>query len=129
MVPTEILRGDQSREENRRYNAQLMDTSKVAAATVALRRLGYAVVIHTTGTVVRNIGEDTPAAEALELDDVIVAVDGEPVDVLDELRDLLQVGGPGAAHTAHGRAAAPGATSASTCRSPRSRPTTTRPAP
>ena len=99
VVPTELLRGDQSREENRRYNAQLMDTSKLAAATVALRRLDYEVVIHTSGTVVRNIGEDTPAAGALELDDVIVAVDGEPVDVMGELRDLLQVGGPGAAHT------------------------------
>lgn len=98
VVPEERVRGDRSAEENRRYNAQLMDTSKLVAITVALRYLGHDVPIRTSGTVVRQIVEDSPAAGALALDDVIVAVDGEPVDQPDEVGTLLQPGGPGAEH-------------------------------
>jgi PDZ domain-containing protein len=98
VFPEKVIRGDQSRTENLRYNAQLMDTSKLTAETVALQRLGHAVTILTSGTVVRQIGKGTPAAKQLKTDDVIVAVDGEPVDHFDELRTLLQVGGPGATH-------------------------------
>ena len=46
----------------------------------------------TTGTVVRGIAEGSPAAEVLELDDVIVAVDGEPVDEPDEVGDAPPAG-------------------------------------
>lgn len=98
LVASDVLRGGQSREENARYNAQLMDVSKVAAQTAALRRIGYDVPITTSGTVVRRIFPGTPAESVLQLDDVVVAVDGEPVDRLEELGDLLQVGGVGAGH-------------------------------
>lgn len=98
VVPEEVIRGDRSDDEARRYNAQLMDTSKLVAIAVALEHLGHDVQVRTTGTVVRRIAEGSPAAGVLELDDVIVAVDGEPVDQPEELRDLLQRGGPGAAH-------------------------------
>ncbi|HEY9556900.1 MAG TPA: S16 family serine protease [Acidimicrobiales bacterium] len=96
--PEEVIRGGRSVEENRRYNAQLMDASKQVASTVALRHLGYEVTIRTSGTIVRQIVEDAPAADVLELDDVVVAVDGEPVDEPDEMGEALQVGGPGATH-------------------------------
>jgi PDZ domain-containing protein len=99
VVPTKALRGDRSRSESLRYNAQLMDTSKLTAETVALRRLGQPVTIVTSGTVVRAMAKDSPAAKSLRLDDVIVAVDKEPVDHFDELRSLLQTGGPGATHS------------------------------
>lgn len=98
VLPKERVQGDRSEDENRRYNAQLMDTSKLTAVAVALEFLGEEVVIRTTGTVVRTIVEGTPAAERLELDDVVVAVDGEPVDEPDELGRALQNGGPGAEH-------------------------------
>ena len=99
VFPEEVIRGDRDAEENRRYNAQLMDTSKLVAVAVALRHLGYeGVAVHTSGAVVRQIGEGSPAAAVLELDDVIVAVDGQPVDEPDEVGRLLQPGGPGAAH-------------------------------
>ena len=55
--------------------------------------------ITTTGAIVRAIAEGSPAEDVLELDDVIVAVDGEPVDEIGEVGDLLQPGGPGATHT------------------------------
>jgi PDZ domain-containing protein len=99
VLPEERVRGDRSPEESRRYNAQLMDTSKLVAITVALRTLGHQVTIHTTGTIVREILDGSPAARALEIDDVIVAVDGQPVDEPEEVGALLQTGGPGAAHT------------------------------
>ncbi|HJR26298.1 MAG TPA: S16 family serine protease, partial [Acidimicrobiales bacterium] len=90
--------GGQSRAERVRYNAVLMDVSKVHAITVALRHLGYPVTLITNGTVVRSFVEDSPAEGVLQLDDVIVAVDGSPVERQESLRDLLQVGGTGAAH-------------------------------
>lgn len=99
VLSEKAVRGGRSEDENRRYNAQLMDTSKQTAIAVALDFLGEEVDIRTTGTVVRGIAEGSPAAAVLVLDDVIVAVDGEPVDVPDEIGDLLQPEGPGAAHT------------------------------
>src|SRR5690606_26307522 len=77
VFPREVIEGDRDAEENRRYNAELMDVSKLTATTVALRTLGYEVTLHTSGTVVRRMAEGSPAAEVLQLDDVIVAVDGE----------------------------------------------------
>lgn len=97
--PEDVVRGDRSEAENRRYNTQQMDTSKLMAIAVALHFLGEEVDIRTTGTVVRGLATGSPAAAVLVLDDVIVAVDGEPVDVPDEIGDLLQPGGPGAVHT------------------------------
>jgi PDZ domain-containing protein len=98
VYPRDVLFGGRSTAENRRYNAQLMDTSKAVAITVALERLGYTVPIRTTGTVVRVIHPDTPASKVLEVDDVIVAVDGEPVDSPGEIGSLLAPGGVGAEH-------------------------------
>jgi PDZ domain-containing protein len=99
VLPLEAVRGGRSDDENDRYNAQLMDTSKLIAVAVALERLGHDVDVKTTGSVVRGFAEGTPAESALKLDDVIVAVDGQPVDEPDEVGRLLQPGGPGTAHT------------------------------
>jgi PDZ domain-containing protein len=91
--------GGQSREERIRYNAGLMGDSKIHAIYVALRYLGYPVELVTSGMVVRQFVEGSPAERVLQLDDVIVAVDGSPVDGRDALSALLQVGGPTASHT------------------------------
>lgn len=99
VVPEERVRGDRSATENRRYNAELMNGSKLIAITVALEQLGYDVPVQTTGTIVRRIVADSPAEGRLQLDDVIVAVDGQPVDQPGEIGSLLQVGGPGREHT------------------------------
>lgn len=98
VVPEERVRGDRSAEESRRYNAQLMDNSKLVAITVALEHLGHEVPIRTTGAVVRQIVEGSPAEGSLQIDDVIVAVDGQPVDQPGEIGTLLQSDGPGAQH-------------------------------
>ncbi len=99
--PRTRVRGDRSEAENRRYNAQLMDTSKLVAIAVALDHLGHDVAIHTSGTVVRQIVEGSPAAGALQIDDVIVAVDGEPVDQPDEIGDAPASGRSRCAARAH----------------------------
>ena len=99
VLPEDHVRGSRSAAENRRYNAQLMDTSKLTAVAVAQEYLGEVVRITTSGTIVRKIYDASPAAAVLELDDVIVAVDEEPVDEPDELGIVLQRGGPGATHT------------------------------
>ncbi len=99
VLPKERVQGDRSAAENRRYNAQLMDTSKLVAITVALEHLGYEVPILTTGTVVREIIAGSPADGPLKLDDVIIEVDGHPVDRPGAIGTLLQPGGPGALHT------------------------------
>ena len=98
VLPEDRVRGGRSSDENRRYNAQLMDTSKLVAITVALEYLGYTVPIRTTGTVVRQIVEGSPAEGVLQLDDVIVQVDGQPVNAPNRIGPLLQPGGPGASH-------------------------------
>src|SRR3546814_19100245 len=60
--PEEVIRGGRSVEENRRYNAQLLDASKQVASTVALRHHGYEVTIRTSGTNLRPNVEEEPAA-------------------------------------------------------------------
>lgn len=99
VLPEERVRGDRSAAENRRYNVELMNGSKLTAITVALEQLGYDVPVRTTGTIVRRIVADSPAEGRLQLDDVIVAVDGQPVDEPEEVGALLQGGGPGGEHT------------------------------
>lgn len=95
----DAITGGRSGDENRRYNAELMATSQAVATAVALRHLGYDVPARSTGTIVRAIQPGTPAEEVLELDDVIVAVDGQPVDHPGRISELLAVGGVGAEHS------------------------------
>jgi PDZ domain-containing protein len=97
--PADRVRGGRSEAENRRYNAQLMDTSKVIAIAVALERLGEDVDITTDGAIVRGAAEGSPADGVLHDGDVILAVDGQAVDEPGEVGELLQPGGPGARHT------------------------------
>jgi PDZ domain-containing protein len=99
VLPEDRVRGDRSEAENRRFNAQLMDNSKLVAIAVALEQLGEDVEITTTGGVVEATVPGFPAEAVLQVDDVIVAVDGDEVDVPGEAGELLQVGGPGTPHT------------------------------
>jgi len=90
--------GGQSRGERTCVNAQLMDTSKLAAEMVALRYLKLPVTVATSGSAVIGVYRDAPAFGHVDEGDVITAVDGQPVDKVDALRPLLQVGGPGTTH-------------------------------
>jgi PDZ domain-containing protein len=76
-------------EERRRQNLRAMSRSQEIAAAVALRELGYDVEADPGGALVVAVATDAPARGKLENGDVIVAVDGEPVQTPDELRAAI----------------------------------------
>ena len=67
-----------------------MTRSQDIAAAVALKHLGYKVVLQPTGARVTDVLPGSPAAKAgLEPTDVIVAVDGKPIETPREFQRAL----------------------------------------
>ena len=85
--------------ERDRQNAADMLRSEETAAVVALRELGYDVVATPRGVLVTSVAPDVPAAEVLEPEDVVVAVDGIPVKTPADLRARISTREPGDALT------------------------------
>ena len=86
--------------DRQRFSEDLreMARSQDVAAAVALRYLGYHVVVRPTGALVSEVLADSPAARAgLEPTDVIVGVDGQPVRTTRDLRRLISTRKPGQA--------------------------------
>jgi Lon-like protease len=81
--------------ERREQNRRLMSRSQEIAAAVALRELGYDVEAEPEGAVVSAVAPDAPADGKLEPTDVIVAVDGSPVETPADLRRLIATHEPG----------------------------------
>jgi Lon-like protease len=75
---------------------QEMAFSQRVAAAVALRRLGYHVVVRPTGVVVSQLIAGTNAPCKLQPMDVIVAVDGTPTRTISALHEALGRVKPGA---------------------------------
>ena len=82
-------------EQRNRQNAADMKRSEEVAAVVALRTLGYDVVATPRGVLITNVSSDVPAARFLDVDDVIVAVDGVPVRTPAQLRREIGRHAPG----------------------------------
>jgi Lon-like protease len=80
----------------RRGSLRQMSRSQQVAAAVALRHLGHEVEAAPTGAFVSSVLPDTPAAGIVHPSDVIVAVDGERVRELGELRERIAGAGVGA---------------------------------
>lgn len=78
----------------RDFNLRLMDTSKQTALGVALRQLGIDA-IRGSGAEVVSVLDGAPADGLLEAGDLIVAVDGQEVDLHDEVVALLADRAPG----------------------------------
>lgn len=78
-----------SDKERSRIDAASMALSKKIAAAVALRQLGYKVVIHPRGALVQQTAPGTTAASKLLPGDVITAVDGEATTQYERLRALI----------------------------------------
>ena len=96
LVPEEALvPPGSSFAERRRQNLRQMDRSEEVAAAVALRELGYEVDATPEGAQVVAVASDAPAAGKLEPTEVIVAVDGKPVQTPDDLRRLIALHEPG----------------------------------
>ena len=96
LVPArDVNQGSGDAERRRRDLAEMARSQQVAAA-VALRALGYSVIIRPTGVIVQAVAPDAPAAEALRRGDLIVGVDAMPVRALAELRRRVGARRPGA---------------------------------
>ena len=79
LVPAKLLIPPGSNDhEVQKAALREMATSQQTAAAVALRKLGYRVVIRPNGILVSQIFLDSDAAGKLQPTDVIVAVNGQP---------------------------------------------------
>jgi PDZ domain-containing protein len=96
VIPAETLLPQGTTEEERdRENAEDMRLSKIIASAVALRALGYDVTAKPEGARVAEIRPGSPSDGVLEVGDVIVAVDGQPVRTLQDLSDEIGRRQPG----------------------------------
>jgi PDZ domain-containing protein len=82
--------GGQSRKQVNRENVVAMDDSQLAAKKVALEQLGYKVTATGAGAEVVQVLKGSPAAGKLRAGDLITAIDGEPVRLMDEIRPIVQ---------------------------------------
>ncbi len=90
----EIL-GNNSREEEQALNARLMEGSQLEATKVALEYLGYTVPVTGEGAVIAAVGPDAPAQGVLKPGDVVVAVNGSPITLGDQLGTAIRSKPPG----------------------------------
>lgn len=80
---------DESDEDFVARNRANMDLSRETAITVALTRLGYEVVTRSDGVLIVELVEGVPAASVLRVDDVITAVEGEAVELADQIGPIV----------------------------------------
>lgn len=85
VVAERAVLGDRDREENRQLNFQLMDMSTQTATYVALTTLGYEVGRTGSGAIVVAVEEGEAADGIVNPGDTIVAVDGQPISIVDDL--------------------------------------------
>ena len=74
-----------TQEQLNQTNKRLIDESKPVAAVVGLRAAGYPVEITGQGAEVESLIEGMPAQGVLQVGDIILAVDGQPIDTTNAL--------------------------------------------
>jgi PDZ domain-containing protein len=79
-----------TQEQVNQTNKRLIDESKPVAAVVGLRAAGYAVDITGQGAEVQGILPGMPAEGVLQVRDIIVAVDGRPIDTISALVESVR---------------------------------------
>lgn len=88
-----VRRPEESDEDYRRRNLQLMDQSTATAISVALGEVdtsAYDPAVYITG-----YAADTPAGEVLEIGDKIVSLGGRPIDATTDLGEAMEGKVPG----------------------------------
>jgi PDZ domain-containing protein len=96
VLPEHDVIGDVDPAQYTRLARIDMQDSKQAAVVLALRRLGYTVTEHGTGTLVVNVlGTDVPVAGVLQPGDTIVAIEGKPTPLRQDATAILQTKRPG----------------------------------
>jgi PDZ domain-containing protein len=96
VLPQEkILPPDTTDDDYRRFNVEEMDDSKQTAVVVALRRLGYQVAERGEGALIERVLPQFPANGRVEPGEVIKAVDGRAVSLVQEATTLIGAHKPG----------------------------------
>jgi PDZ domain-containing protein len=90
----EEITGGESPEDIRAAARAEMVTSQASAKKVALEALGYEVP-QIGGAVVHGVLSSMPASEVLEVGDIVLTVDGEPVVDADDLGEGVREHQPG----------------------------------
>ena len=90
LVPREAVRPpDESIEDFVARNRATMDLSRETAITLALTRLGSRSSTRSDGVLVAELVEGAPAASVLQVDDVITAVQGQTVELADQIGPIV----------------------------------------
>ena len=90
LVPREAVRPpDESIEDFVARNRATMDLSRETAITLALTRLGFEVITRSDGVLVADLVEGAPAASILRIDDVIISVQGQAVELADQVGPIV----------------------------------------
>lgn len=84
-----------SQDALRRQNLDMMERSKQNAIFVALTQLGYEVTYKGEGALISSVIKGSAAEGVLLPNDVIVAVNGEPVEFSTDAVDLIKGHAPG----------------------------------
>lgn len=84
-----------SEQQRRQASLEVMTRSQQVAAAVALRAAGYKVGAMENGVIVVQVLPGTPAAGKLHPSDLLVELDGTPIDSLARLRSVLDARKPG----------------------------------
>lgn len=91
LVPAEQVRPPgASQQQVNEVNRRQIDESKPVAAAVALRAAGYEITITGKGAEVSGTVAGLPAEGVLQRGDVIVSVDGNPVQTTTELIEAVR---------------------------------------
>ncbi|MGH9170224.1 MAG: PDZ domain-containing protein [Acidimicrobiales bacterium] len=99
IISSQALQGPETNAQAYIEGVLDMADAQQAAQVVALRELGYSVTVSENGDLVYEIGPGSPAATALSVGDVIIAVDSKPVATLTSLTDALAGRAPGSGVT------------------------------
>lgn len=92
---SERVVGNSTPEEYIQQNEAAMDASKLAAITVAMNRAGFQVTSTGRGARVQQLVEDSPASGVIKPGEVIQAVNGQPIELADDLTKYIQSVAPG----------------------------------
>ncbi len=96
LVPEEVYNpGHVDDKLRRRAELQEMEQSQKYAAAVALKALGYKVGIDPVGAQIEQTVPGYPAAKKLRKGDLIVAAEGRPVRLPDDLSRIFRTRRPG----------------------------------